>query len=148
MNKENKEGMQKLVSATMKQLQTSSVQWGKTIISAMKQRLRQIKCNEAIRRKCKNFPETKYIMHMFYSQTWVLTFLMCRDDDDDWLQAKAPLHLNLFYKASTFNPLGSLSSTDDINTTTIKGKLQCVCRELVIFIEKYKAILQTVNRTV
>ena len=31
-----------------------------------------------------------------------------------FLQAKAPLYLNLFNKASTFNPLGSLSSTEDI----------------------------------
>ena len=40
----------------------------------------------------------------------------CFDDYDyiSWLQAKAPLYLNLFNKASTFNPLGSLSSTEDI----------------------------------
>ena len=46
------------------------------------------------------------------------------DDDDfiSWLQAKAPLHLNLF-KASTFNPLRSLSSTEDIDTKTHKEKL-------------------------
>ena len=36
------------------------------------------------------------------------------DDYISWLQAKAPLYLNLFNKASTFNPLGSLSSTEDI----------------------------------
>ena len=43
-----------------------------------------------------------------------------------WLQAKALLHLNLFNKASTFNQLGSLSSTDETKYKNKQRKLQKV----------------------
>ena len=55
--------------------------------------------------------------------------IIFHDDDDDyisWLQAKAPLHLNLFNKASTFNQLGSLSSTDETKYKNKQRKLQKV----------------------
>ena len=55
-------------------------------------------------------------------------FMISHDDDDaiSVLQQKASL-LNLFYIwASTFNPCGSLSSTDEFYTKTDKEKLQKV----------------------